>query len=121
MPRRPDNLQECLSADRSQTGTKVEAMQCRHFRLISVAVTVLVTLSCGGANVFYKQGRKAELRKDYDTALVNFEKAAQIEPDNPQILLHERMARTQAANFHLRQGKRLLADNRPDEAAGEFQ
>jgi general secretion pathway protein D len=96
-------------------------MQVRHYRLMCVSAAVLAVLGCNGANVFYRQGRKAELDKDYDTALVNFEKAAQIEPDNPQILLHERMARTQAANFHLRQGRRLLADNRPDEAAGEFQ
>ena len=96
-------------------------MQVRQIRLISVAATVLLGMACNGANVFYRQGRKAELRKDYDTALVDFGKAAQIEPDNSQILLHERMARTQAATFHLRQGRRLLADKRSDDAAGEFQ
>src|SRR5690348_6520654 len=99
----------------------VNFMQVRHFRLICVSAAAFAVFGCNGANVFYRQGRKAELQKDYDTALVDFEKAAQIEPDNAQILLHERMARTQAANFHLRQGRRLLADNRPDEAAGEFQ
>jgi len=96
-------------------------MQVGKFRLVGAAALVLLGFSCGGANVFYKQGRKAELRKDYDTALVDFQKAAQLEPDNAEILLHERMARTQAASFHVRQGRRLLADNRPDEAAGEFQ
>ena len=56
-------------------------MQVGKFRLVGAAALVLLGFSCGGANVFYKQGRKAELRKDYDTALVDFQKAAQLEPE----------------------------------------
>jgi len=97
-------------------------MQLKGFRLVSAAVLASLAWGCGGgANVFYRQGRKAEYRKDYDTALVDFQKAEQIQPDNTEIQLHEKMARTQASNFHVRQARRLLADNRPDEAAAEFQ
>ncbi len=82
---------------------------------------LLVTLGCGGGSVAFREGRKAEIRKDYDTALVNYEKAVQEEPDNAQFLLHEKQARTEAALFHLKQGRRLLAGNRPTEAVGELQ
>ena len=90
-------------------------------RLSAGGVLLLLCLACGGGNVFFREGRRAELRKDYDTALVYFEKAVQSQPDNSLFLIHEKTARTLAADFHLRQGRRLLASGRPDEAAGEFQ
>lgn len=82
---------------------------------------LLVTLGCGAGSVAFREGRKAEIRKDYDSALVNYEKAVQEEPDNAQFLLHERQARTEAAIFHVKQGRRLLAENRPTDAVGQFQ
>jgi len=71
--------------------------------------------------VAFREGRKAELRKDWDTALIKYQKAVQAEPENPQYLIRERLARTQASFMHLKQGRRMLADGRRDEAAGEFQ
>lgn len=96
-------------------------MEGRETRLFVVGTLVLFCLGCGGGSVAFREGRKAELRKDYDTALVNFEKAVQAEPENAQYLIREKLARTQAATFHLKQGRRHLAGGRPDEAAGEFQ
>jgi general secretion pathway protein D len=71
--------------------------------------------------VAFHEGRKAELRKDYDTALVKFEKALQSEPDNAHFVLHERVARTEASLFHLRQGRRFIKEGRTEDATGEFQ
>jgi general secretion pathway protein D len=45
----------------------------------------------------------------------------QAEPENAKYLIHEKIARTEASLFHLKQGRRLLAGGRADEAAGEFQ
>ncbi len=90
-------------------------------RFCAAGGMLLATLGCGAGNVAFHEGRKAEIRKDYDTALVNFEKAVQQEPDNASFLLHERQARTQASLFHLKRGRRLLAENRQEEAVGEFQ
>src|SRR3989441_11301265 len=90
-------------------------------RLLGGGALALLCLACGGGNVFFREGRRAELRKDYDTALVYFEKAVQSQPDNSLFMIHEKTARTLAADFHLRQGRRLQASGRPDDAAGEFQ
>lgn len=80
----------------------------------------LATLACSPGSVAFREGRRAELRKDYDTAVINYEKALQYEPENPGYLLRDKLARTKAGAFHLNQGLRLLAEGRPEEAAGEF-
>jgi general secretion pathway protein D len=84
-------------------------------------LATVVLVGCSAGNVFLEQGRKAQERKDWDTALVDFEKAAQREPDNTEILLHEKYAREHASLFHLERGKRLLKQDRPEDAIGEFQ
>jgi general secretion pathway protein D len=71
--------------------------------------------------VAFREGRKAELRKDWDTALIYYQKELRDQPENAQLLISETRARTQSSLFHLTQGRLLLSENRPDEAAGEFQ
>jgi len=52
-------------------------------RLIGVLALIASCLSCGGgSSSAYKQGRKAEERKDWDTALVDYEKAKESDPAN---------------------------------------
>ncbi len=89
--------------------------------LAVVVVGGLVCLGCGGGSSAYREARKAELRKDWDTALVKYGKALQSEPENAKYLIHEKLVRTQAGILHVKQGRRLLAGGRADEAAGEFQ
>jgi general secretion pathway protein D len=93
----------------------------RGVRLWGAGAMLALFLGCGGGSTVFREGRKAEARKDWDTALVKYEKALQTEPENAKYIIHERLARTQAALFHLKQGRRLLAAGRSDEAAGEFQ
>lgn len=89
--------------------------------LAVVVVGGLVCLGCGGGSSAYREAWKAELRKDWDTALVKYEKALQSDPENAKYIIHEKLVRTQAGIFHVKQGRRLLAGGRADEAAGEFQ
>ncbi len=89
--------------------------------LACVGGASLLWLSCGGGSVAFREARKAEERKDWDTALVNYDKALQSEPENSKYILHEAHVRAHAADFHLRQGRKLAASGRLDEAAGEFQ
>ncbi len=96
-------------------------MSGRLIRLFGVGSALLVCLGCGGGSGMFQQGRKAEVRKDYDTALVYFSKALQAQPDNALYVLHEKVARTEASLFHIKQGRRLLAGGRQEDAAGEFQ
>lgn len=88
---------------------------------MGVCLLAVLLPACTGGNGLFDQGRKAQERKDWDTALVDFEKAAQQQPDNTEYLLHERFAREHASLFHLANGKRLLKQDRMEEAIGEFQ
>jgi general secretion pathway protein D len=85
-----------------------------------LAVTVYAGCSAGAGSAF-RDGYKAELKKDYDTALIDYDKAVQTDPENAKYLIHERVARTQSSLFHLKNGRALLASDRLDEASGEFQ
>ena len=93
----------------------------REIRLLGAVGLLLLYMGCSPSATAYREGRKAEARKDYDTAIVYFGKALQQEPENSQYLIHDRLARTRSSAFHLKRGRQLLAENRPDGAAGEFQ
>jgi general secretion pathway protein D len=92
-------------------------------RLAGVVVLagLLVTSSCAPGNVYFQKGRKAELRGDWDTALINYESAAQSRPGNSEYQLLETHARMEASLFHLKQGKDFLRQQRVSAAIGEFQ
>ncbi len=79
-------------------------------------------LSCGGGySTAYREGHKAEERKDWDTALVDYEKAREADPANSLYILHEKNARTNAALFHFKNARQLLKEDRPQDAAAELQ
>ena len=87
-----------------------------------VALTgLLVLTACAPGNMYLKQGRKAENQKDWDTALINYQKAAQARPANAEYQLLEQHARNEAGFYHLERGKELLRQQRVSEATGEFQ
>jgi general secretion pathway protein D len=90
-------------------------------RTLCLFCALAATLACSVGNVAFQDGRRAELRKDWDSALVNYEKAVQSDPANALYLLHEKQARNQASILHLKNGRRLLKEGQPAEAAAEFQ
>jgi len=96
-------------------------MLAKELRVFASCLGLLGLVGCGAGNVAYREARKAELRKDWDTALVNYERAGRAQPENSKIIIHERLVRVQASASHLKQGQRLLREGRPDEASGEFQ
>jgi general secretion pathway protein D len=96
-------------------------MMTNGLRIFASCFILTWLVGCGTGNVAYRQARKAELRKDWDTALVDYEKAARTEPENAKVIIHEKLVRTQASASHLKQGQRLLKQGRPDEASGEFE
>ena len=96
-------------------------MLARELRVFASCLVLVWLSGCSPGNVAFRDAQKAELRKDWDTALVDYEKARRDHPENAKILIHEKLVRTQASAFHLKQGQRLLKEGRPDEAAGEFQ
>lgn len=82
---------------------------------------LLISTSCAPGNVYFQKGRKAELRKDWDTALINYDRAVQSRPANAEYQLRLTHARMEAAIFHLKQGKEFLRQQRLSAAMGEFQ
>ncbi len=81
---------------------------------------VLINAGCGSSSVALREGRKAEEQKDYDSAVVDFQKALQTQPNNTRLQIYEKQARAESSLAHLQRGRELLSENRPDEAAGEF-
>ena len=96
-------------------------MLVKELRVFASCLSLLGLVGCSAGNVALREARKAELRKDWDTALVDYEKAGRDQPENSKIIIHERLVRVQASALHLKQGQRLLREGRPDDASGEFQ
>lgn len=94
----------------------------RWARSVGLLAVAAAWFSCGGGySTAYQQGRKAEERKDWDTALVDYKKAKESDPANPLYILHEQNARSHASLTHLENGRRLEEAGRLEEAAGELQ
>jgi general secretion pathway protein D len=89
--------------------------------LVMALAGLLVSTACAPGNVYFQKGRKAEARKDWDTALINYERAVQSRPANSDYQLQEAHARMEASLFHLEQGKDYLRQQRVSAATGEFQ
>jgi len=92
---------------------------------------ILMTLaSCGSFNA-YKKAQSAELVKDWDAAIMQYEKALEIDPGNRQYMLSLERAKRESSRAHFERGKALRAAanaaNGPDQsrlaqlAAQEFQ
>ncbi len=84
-------------------------------------VVVLLSAGCNPASVAFREGRKAQEQKDYDTAVIHFDQALKYQPQNTHYLIWAKDARAKAAAAHYEHGRELLQQNRPEEAATEFQ
>ncbi|MGH9430590.1 MAG: secretin N-terminal domain-containing protein [Terriglobia bacterium] len=93
----------------------------RYVGLGTAGAGLILCFACTPASVAFRDGRKAELHKDYDTAVIDYDKALQSQPDNSEFLIHEKEARTKASFFHLDRGRRDMLEYRYNEAAAEFQ
>ena len=87
--------------------------------LALIAVTVWVA-GCAKGGTQYSAGSKAESVKDYDTALDEYNKALQAEPNNTEYKLRAARARFEASQWHVDQGRRLRDQGSLDIALMEF-
>lgn len=67
-----------------------------------------------------KQGQKAELQHDYDAALTAYEQALETDSREPAYLIAEQRVRPLASNTHIENGKKLLAQQKLNEALVQF-
>jgi general secretion pathway protein D len=90
-------------------------------RLKATAATLLMFVlltSCAGHNA-YQKARDAEKTKNWDTAVVEYEKALDVDPDNTQYKVSLDRARREASRVHFEKGKTLRAS--ADAATGADQ
>ena len=87
--------------------------------VVLVVYAVLLT-GCAKGNQPYNAGAKAESLKDYDSALENYNKALQAQPNNTEYKLKAARARFEAAQWHVDQGRRLREQSNLELALGEF-
>jgi general secretion pathway protein D len=79
----------------------------------------LLAAGCATSQAF-RQGEKAERRGDYDTAVLEYSKAAHESPDNANYRQGLERARIRASMDHASAGRRLLARGLYKEAIDEF-
>ncbi|HEX4073950.1 MAG TPA: cohesin domain-containing protein [Candidatus Acidoferrales bacterium] len=87
----------------------------------AVLIFAIVLGGCPKGNSDYDAGRKAEAVQDYDTALVDYERALRTQPTNAEYKLREIDARFAAGQFHVEQGEKALKQGDLQLALGEFQ
>ena len=75
----------------------------------------------GKGKKYFQEGRKAEQRNDFDTALVLYGRAVREEPDDVQYLLAARRLRFLAAMTHVDRGHKLRDSGKLVEALKEFE
>src|SRR5947207_8697430 len=70
---------------------------------------------------FLKEGREAEIRREYEKALELYEKAYSSDPGDPSYQLAARRVRFPAAMARVALGQKLRAQGKLEEAMVEFQ
>jgi general secretion pathway protein D len=93
-----------------------------HYRLKSLATFFTLTVflaGCAGRQA-YTRGQKAELSRDYETAMTQYRIAAEQNPRNIDYRLKYEQARFAAAFAHFENGRRALAKNDLPTAKTEF-
>ncbi len=76
---------------------------------------------CPKGQTDFKQGKKAELGKDYDTALIHYMNALKANPGNTEYLLKVQRLRFESSQYHVDRGHKLSAQGQLQLAAAEFE
>jgi general secretion pathway protein D len=87
--------------------------------ILTLAAVFLI--GCPKANEDYQAGKKAEALQDYDTALVDYDRAMRADPNNAEYKLRATHTRFEAGQFHLEQGEKAFQKGDLQAALGEFQ
>lgn len=94
----------------------------RRSAILSSAVTAALLLAgCPKGNTDYDAGKKAASVQDYDTALVDFDRALRAEPTNPEYKLRVTQAKFDASQQHMDRGRQASKNGDLQLALAEFQ
>ncbi|MGH9778886.1 MAG: cohesin domain-containing protein [Candidatus Acidiferrales bacterium] len=96
-------------------------MRTRYLSLPGLALLALLTVACPKGGSDYDKGVEAELRKDYDTALIHYERAHQADPKNQLYEMRAKRIRFHAAQMHVDRGHKLRDQGLLEPSAAEFE
>ncbi|HET8798010.1 MAG TPA: secretin N-terminal domain-containing protein, partial [Thermoanaerobaculia bacterium] len=91
-------------------------------RLKSIPVAALIALllaSCASYNA-YQKAKTAEKAKDWDVAVVQYEKAVEIDPDNREYKLGLDRSRREASRAHFEKAKSMVAAMKDATGADQY-
>lgn len=88
--------------------------------VVGLALTPLLARTKKG-DKYLKEGEKAEARKDFDAALTFYDQAVEEDSREPAYMLADQRTRTRASEQHVSQGKKLLQQQKLNEAMVQFQ
>jgi len=74
----------------------------------SLVLALTLTAGCVSFNA-YQRGLTAERQKNWDEAVIQYEKALEIDPDNMRYRMNLNRARLEASRVHFEKGKTLRA------------
>ncbi len=80
----------------------------RLMKLVAAALLILPLVSCASYNA-YEKARGAEKAKDWDTAVAQYQKALDVDPDNMRYRMSFERARLEGSRVHFEKGKTLRA------------
>lgn len=96
-------------------------MRNRLFAMTGLLLVTLLATGCPRGSADYKKGQEAELARDYDTALIHYERALKADPRNTDYQIKARRLRFEAAQMHVDRGHKLRDQGLLEPAAAEFE
>jgi len=86
----------------------------------AMLVLAMTVAACATVSPYYRQGTKAELNKQYDEAIQDYEKAALQDPKEAVYRLAMARAKASAAFAHLREARTLASQGKKKDALAEY-
>ncbi len=86
-------------------------------RRTTLTLISLISFSCASYNA-YEKAKSAQQMKNWDEAVIQYEKALEISPDNMRYKIDLQRARLEASRVHFEKGKTLLDSARTSSASG---
>lgn len=100
---------------------RLESVLQRQLYLPVVALGGIILAGCPKSNQTFEAGKKAEALQDYDTALVDYERALRSNPMNAEYKLRAMRMHAMDSQFHLQQGEKFLDQGQVEMALAEFE
>ena len=93
----------------------------RWWAVCGVVLAGLILAGCPKGQTDFKQGKRAEMEKDYDSALIHYQNALKANPGNTEYQLKVQRLRFESSQSHVDRGHRLRAQGQLQLAAAEFE